>query len=155
MRTYTPVLPLGAAIPARAFGSFAAAAARAVKAFVRARRNRRDALALAGLDRSMLKDIGLTRADLSDAFSSPFWEDPTAILKERAIERRLGRALKRRGRKARTRGRAGFHQARYEPARASGCLTTYGWALSPAVRSAGDNPLSRRIPRPPVPSGGR
>ena len=95
MRTYTPVLPLGATIPVRAFGSFAAAAARAVKAFVRARRNRRDALALAGLDRSMLKDIGISRADLNDAFSSPFWEDPTAILKERAIERRLGRALKR------------------------------------------------------------
>jgi len=95
MRTYTPVLPLGATIPVRAFGSFAAAAARAVKAFIRARRNRREALALAGLDRSMLKDIGITRADLNDAFSSPFWEDPTAILKERAIERRLGRALKR------------------------------------------------------------
>ncbi len=95
MRTYTAILPLGAAIPVRAFGSFAAAAARAVKAFVRARRNRRDALALAGLDRSMLKDIGISRADLNDAFSSPFWEDPTAILKERAIERRLGRTLKR------------------------------------------------------------
>lgn len=95
MRTYSPVLPLGAAIPARAFGAIAAAAARAVKAFIRARRNRRDALALAGLDRSMLKDIGITRSDLNDAFSSPFWEDPTAILKERAIERRLGRALQR------------------------------------------------------------
>jgi uncharacterized protein YjiS (DUF1127 family) len=95
MRIYTPVLPLGAAIPVRAFGSLAAAAARAVKAFVRARRNRRDALALAGLDRSMLKDIGISRADLNDAFSSPFWEDPTAILKERAIERRLGRVLRR------------------------------------------------------------
>jgi uncharacterized protein YjiS (DUF1127 family) len=96
MRTFTPVLPLGATIPARAFGSFAAAAVRAVKAFVRARRNRRDALALAGLDRSMLKDIGISRSDLNDAFSSPFWEDPTAILKERAIERRLGRTLKHR-----------------------------------------------------------
>ena len=96
MRTYTPVLPLGATIPVRAFGSLAAAAARAVKAFVRARRNRRDALALAGLDRSMLTDIGITRADLNDAFSSPFWEDPTAILKERAIERRLGRPHQRR-----------------------------------------------------------
>ena len=95
MRTYTPVLPLGATIPARAFGSFAAAAARAVKAFVRARRNRRDALALAGLDRSMLKDIGITRADLNDAFSTPFWEDPTLLLSERAIEARLDRALKR------------------------------------------------------------
>ena len=95
MRTYTPVLPLGAAIPARAFGSFAAAAARAVKAFVRARRNRRDALALAGLDRSMLKDIGITRADLNDAFSTPFWEDPTLLLSERAIEARLDRSLRR------------------------------------------------------------
>ena len=95
MRTYAPVIPLGAAIPARAFGSFAAAAARAVKAFIRARRNRRDAIALAGLDRSMLKDIGITRSDLNDAFSTPFWEDPTSVLRERAIERRLGRVLTR------------------------------------------------------------
>ena len=94
MRTYTPVLPLGATIPVRAFGSFAAAAARTVKAFVRARRNRRDALALAGLDRSMLKDIGISRADLNDAFSSPFWEDPTSLLRERAIERRMNRGLR-------------------------------------------------------------
>jgi uncharacterized protein YjiS (DUF1127 family) len=93
MRAYAPVIPLGAAIPARAVGSFAAAAARAVKAFIRARRNRRDAIALAGLDRSMLKDIGITRSDLNDAFSSPFWEDPTLVLRERAIERRLGRVL--------------------------------------------------------------
>ena len=95
MRTYTAVLPLGAAIPVRALGSFAAAAARAVKAFVRARRNRREALALAGLDRSMLKDIGISRADLNDAFSTPFWEDPTLLLSERAIEARLNRALRR------------------------------------------------------------
>ena len=95
MRTYAPVIPLGAAIPARAFGSFAAAAARAVKAFIRARRNRREAIALAGLDRSMLKDIGLTRSDLNDAFSSSFWEDPTLVLRERAIERRLGVVLAR------------------------------------------------------------
>jgi hypothetical protein len=39
----------------------------------------------------MLKDIGLTRSDLNDAFSSPFWEDPTSLLRERAIERRLNR----------------------------------------------------------------
>ena len=95
MRTYAPVIPLGAAIPTRAFGSFAAAAARAVKAFIRARRNRREAIALAGLDRSMLKDIGLTRSDLNDAFSSSFWEDPTLVLRERAIERRLGVVLAR------------------------------------------------------------
>jgi hypothetical protein len=35
--------------------------------------------------------MGLTRADVSDAFSEPFWEDPTALLRERAIERRLNR----------------------------------------------------------------
>ena len=46
---------------------------------------------LAGLDRRMLADIGLTRSDLNDAFSEPFWEDPTALLRERAIERRLNR----------------------------------------------------------------
>jgi hypothetical protein len=39
----------------------------------------------------MLKDIGITRADLNDAFSSPIWEDPTALLRERAIERRVNR----------------------------------------------------------------
>jgi uncharacterized protein YjiS (DUF1127 family) len=93
MSTYSPVLPPGAAVPVRALGSFAGIVARAVKAFVRARHNRREAMALAGLDRSMLKDIGITQADLNDAFSSPFWEDPTAILKERAIERRLSRAI--------------------------------------------------------------
>ena len=41
----------------------------------------------------MLTDIGITRADLRDAFSAPFWEDPTVLLNERALERRLSRAL--------------------------------------------------------------
>ena len=40
----------------------------------------------------MLEDIGITRADVNDAFSSPFWEDPTSLLRERAIERRMNRA---------------------------------------------------------------
>ena len=39
---------------------------------------------LASLDRRMLADIGITRADLRDAFSEPFWDDPTALLRERA-----------------------------------------------------------------------
>ena len=50
---------------------------------------------LAGLDRHMLADIGITRSDVLDAFSEPFWEDPTALLRERAIERRWNRALMR------------------------------------------------------------
>ena len=60
-----------------------------------ARRNRRQASQLAALDRHMLADIGITRADVQDAFSEPFWEDPTALLHERAIERRLNRAVTR------------------------------------------------------------
>lgn len=95
MSSFSPVLPIGVATPARAFSSFTVIVGRAVKAFARARRNRREAMALAGLDRSMLKDIGITRSDLNDAFSAPFWEDPTTLLKERAIERRLGRVLER------------------------------------------------------------
>ena len=59
-----------------------------LKELARARRNRREAVKLAGLDRRMLADIGITRADVRDAFSEPFWEDPTALLSERAIERR-------------------------------------------------------------------
>ena len=39
----------------------------------------------------MLADIGLTRSDVADAFSEPVWQDPTALLAERAIERRLNR----------------------------------------------------------------
>ena len=61
---------------------------------VRERENAREAKALAGLDRRMLADIGITRADVCDAFSGPFWEDPTALLRERAIERRLRRVTK-------------------------------------------------------------
>jgi uncharacterized protein YjiS (DUF1127 family) len=58
----------------------------------RARRHRRQAAALAQFDRRMLADLGISRADLRDAFSEPFWEDPTALLRERALERRLSRA---------------------------------------------------------------
>jgi len=62
-----------------------------LKQLMRARRHRRTANVLAGLDRHMLADIGLTRSDLRDAFSEPFWDDPTALLRERATERRLRR----------------------------------------------------------------
>jgi hypothetical protein len=43
----------------------------------------------------MLADLGITRVDLRDAFSEPFWEDPTALLRERAIERRMNRSVAR------------------------------------------------------------
>src|SRR5438270_723078 len=86
-----PVLPIGAGVLSRAMASLLALTGRWAKIVAKARRNRQDARKLAGLDRRMLADIGLTRSDVNDAFSEPFWEDPTALLRERAIERRMNR----------------------------------------------------------------
>lgn len=90
-----PVLPIGAGALSRAFASLLAVTARWAKVVAKARRNRQDAKKLAGLDRRMLADIGITRSDVNDAFSEPFWEDPTALLRERAIERRMNRGVSR------------------------------------------------------------
>lgn len=92
MTTAYPVLPLAAGTLARALGNALHFAVVSVKALGRAVRHRRDARMLAGLDSRMLADIGITRADVNDAFSAPLWEDPTALLSERAIERRMNRA---------------------------------------------------------------
>jgi uncharacterized protein YjiS (DUF1127 family) len=54
-------------------------------------KNRRDAALLTGLDDRMLADIGLTRGDIRDAYSEPVWRDPTAILLNRATERRINK----------------------------------------------------------------
>jgi uncharacterized protein YjiS (DUF1127 family) len=86
-----PVLPIAGGTLVRAFLSVLAFVTRWLKSFARARRHRREAAALAGLDRRMLADIGLSHADLRDAFSEPFWEDPTVLLRERAGERRRNR----------------------------------------------------------------
>jgi uncharacterized protein YjiS (DUF1127 family) len=51
-------------------------------------RHRREATALAGMDERMLRDIGLTRSDLRDAYAEPLWRDPTDILASRARDRR-------------------------------------------------------------------
>lgn len=64
---------------------------RTLAALLRALRNRRDAAILASLDQRMLSDIGLTQADVRDAFAEPFWRDPTAIMAQRAVERRCRR----------------------------------------------------------------
>ncbi len=53
--------------------------------------NRRAAQALARLDDRMLADIGLSRADLRDAYADSLWADPTVRLRARALERRLAR----------------------------------------------------------------
>ena len=86
-----PVLPVAGGTAVRALASLLALVTSWLKALIRARQHRREAATLAGLDRRMLADIGITRCDVRDAFSEPFWEDPTAILRERAIERRLYR----------------------------------------------------------------
>jgi uncharacterized protein YjiS (DUF1127 family) len=93
MSMNVPVLPIGAGVLSRAFASLLAVIAHWGKVVAKARRNRQEAKKLAGLDRRMLADIGITRSDVNDAFSEPFWEDPTALLRERAIERRMNRPL--------------------------------------------------------------
>ena len=82
-----------------------------LKSLARLRRHRREARMLTTFNQSMLADLGISRAHLNDAFSGPFWEDPTALLRERAIARRLyGRAD----------AEPGFHRLRTDrPARQS------------------------------------
>ena len=94
MNANFPVLPLAAGILVRAFASLLAHVTHWIKKLIRTRRHWNEATTLASLDRRMLADLGISRADLRDAFSEPFWEDPTALLRERAIERRMNRALK-------------------------------------------------------------
>lgn len=86
-----PVLPIAGGAALRGLASLLALLTHWLKQLACARRHRREASALTGLDRNMLADIGITRADLNDALSGPFWEDPTALLRERALERRLYR----------------------------------------------------------------
>jgi uncharacterized protein YjiS (DUF1127 family) len=90
-----PVLPIAGGALVRAFVALLAMVTRWVKKLLRARRNWNEATTLASLDRRMLADMGITRADLQDAFSEPFWEDPTALLRERALERRLNLPVRR------------------------------------------------------------
>ena len=89
MSAQYPVLPVAGGALLRVFASLVALVTHWLKEVARARRHRREANILAGLDRRMLADIGITRADVRDAFSEPFWDDPTALLRERALERRL------------------------------------------------------------------
>ena len=91
MTAKIPVLPIAGATAVRAALALIAFVTHWLKQLAQARRHRREAQALAGLDRYMLADMGITRADLNDAFSQPFWEDPTELLSERAGERRRHR----------------------------------------------------------------
>jgi uncharacterized protein YjiS (DUF1127 family) len=75
--------PLFAALAARLAGYF--------RNLAFALKNRRDAAMLAGMDEHMLRDIGLTRSDLRDAYAEPLWRDPTDILAARVKDRRQSR----------------------------------------------------------------
>jgi len=109
-----PVLPIAGSVLARVFASVLAFFTQWLRSIARARKHRREANVLAGLDRNMLADIGITRSDLNDALSGSFWEDPTALLRERALERRLYRATLVRG----ARVENGFNRPRTDrPAR--------------------------------------
>jgi uncharacterized protein YjiS (DUF1127 family) len=88
-------LPIAGGTLVRAFLALLALVTRWIKKLARTRRHWHEASTLANLDRRMLADMGITRADLHDAFSEPFWDDPTALLRERALERRLSRGLTR------------------------------------------------------------
>jgi uncharacterized protein YjiS (DUF1127 family) len=90
-----PVLPVAGGVLVRVFASLLAFVTRWLKELAEARRHRREANALVGLDQRMLADIGINSADVRDAFSEPFWDDPTALLRERALERRLNHAVRR------------------------------------------------------------
>ena len=91
MNNNIPVLPVAGSTVLRALLAMLAFVTRWLNSRARARRHRREAATLAGLDRRMLADIGINRADLRDAFSQPFWDDPTALLRERVSERRTHR----------------------------------------------------------------
>ncbi|MCK0207567.1 DUF1127 domain-containing protein [Starkeya koreensis] len=87
-----------------AFHSFGAAASSVLIAalagscrFVTALARRRHLAQLGEFDDRMLRDIGLTRADLRDATSGPLWQDPTAVLVVRSVERRAARRMAVRG----------------------------------------------------------
>ncbi|CEJ11315.1 hypothetical protein BN1110_01603 [bacterium YEK0313] len=75
---------------------FAVLAARAARALAAARawhRARCDYQALCELDDGALRDVGLSRSDLRAASAVDFFDDPTALLAARALERRDGRRV--------------------------------------------------------------
>ena len=75
----------------RALRAFGRSLAKVTAQLARAIKHRREAQILARLDSKMLADIGLTQADVRDAFSEPLWRDPTGVLATRISERRSGR----------------------------------------------------------------
>lgn len=89
------VLPISISATQRGLAALPFAVLHWLKRVARAYQHRRELAALAAVDRYLLSDIGITRSDLQDAFSEPLWEDPSALLRDRALERRWNRTLMR------------------------------------------------------------
>ena len=75
------------------FTVLAERAAQALAAVRTWRRARSDYRALCELDDGALRDVGLSRSDLRAASAVDFFDDPTALLAARALERRDGRRV--------------------------------------------------------------
>lgn len=74
----------------------------AIAAWRTAVRNRREVAMLMEAEDGVLRDLGLTRLDVSAALSEPMWRDPSARLliwsvERRAAQRAHARSLKERG----------------------------------------------------------
>jgi uncharacterized protein YjiS (DUF1127 family) len=150
MTAHYPILPLAGSAVLRGVTALLAFMTYWSRQIARARRHRRDAAVLAGLDRSMPTDLGLTRSNVRDAFSEPFWEDPTALLRERALERRWNQALMRSD--VESRGDTVFHRPRTDrPAPRDGRLPSSRVAiLGVVVQAPADAlPLAQEHARAP------
>jgi len=55
-----------------------------MQAWAHTRRHHREVAQLQSFDERMLRDVGLTRADVQWAAATPFWRDPAAVLRDRA-----------------------------------------------------------------------
>jgi uncharacterized protein YjiS (DUF1127 family) len=92
MTTLTP--PLAIVRLPRFVILLAAVSAAVVQRITRLRngwRRRHEAVMLVRADEHILADLGICRGDVHDAFSGPPWQDPTVLLRTRALERRLSR----------------------------------------------------------------
>lgn len=96
MSAQYPVVPIAVGTLVRVVAVLLSSSAQALRTMQRVLRHRREASALARLDRHMLADIGITPSDVRDAFSTPLWRDPTELLNERVNQRRLSRPALRR-----------------------------------------------------------
>ncbi len=93
----SPMIPLPVAVVA-----LAVAGVRRIGSMIVAHRHRKSIMDLNGMDEHMLKDIGLSRADVQAALAEPFYRDPTSRLASESEERRLDHRNRLRGRHAPT-----------------------------------------------------